>query len=319
MKELYPEFEALQIHQLDCGDGHQVYMEEAGNPQGIPVIFLHGGPGSGCKPSHRQYFDPGKYRIIIFDQRGAGRSEPHGLLQANTTQHLLADMEQIRELLGIEQWLLFGGSWGATLALLYAETYPQHVSGMILRGCFLARRRDLDWFTGTGAINVFPDYWQEFCDSFTVEDRSDLVAACHRAVLSQDATTRLTAAKAWADWAGRVVTYTLPEEECGDAIEDEGRMVRETALEMHYAVNRYFIAENQILDNIERLPAVPVMIIHGRRDMTCPLESSWLLHRALGQSSLKILRDSGHLSGEPAMIDALVSATDEMAELLGNS
>jgi proline iminopeptidase len=316
MKELYPEFEARHVHHLDCGDGHKVYMEEAGNPQGIPVIFLHGGPGSGCKPSHRQYFDPDKYRIIIFDQRGAGRSEPHGLLKANTTAHLLADMERMREMLEIEQWLLFGGSWGATLALLYAETYPQHVSGMILRGCFLARRRDLDWFTGTGAINVFPDYWHDFCNNFSVDEQSDLVVACHRGVSSTDANTRLATAKAWADWAGRVVTYTLPVEECDTPVEDEERMVRETALEMHYAVNRYFIDENQILANIKSIPEVPVMIVHGRRDMTCPVESSWLLHRAIKQSSLKILRDSGHLSGEPAMIDALVSATDEMAELL---
>jgi proline iminopeptidase len=283
---------------------------------------LHGGPGSGCNASHRRYFNPDKYHIILFDQRGAGRSMPHGHLEENTTPALIQDMEAIRIHLGIEKWLLFGGSWGSALALLYAEAYPHHVSGLILRGSFLARNRDLEWFTRQGAINIFPDYWQNFCDVFAKHEQADLISACYRALLGDDAAKRLAAAKAWADWGGRVVCNTQleaspsHEKDTSEKGEDIERLIRRAALEMHYAINHYFIADNQILNNIERIPQIPVTLIHGRRDMICPVESSWLLHQALPQSTVKILANTGHLLSEPTMIDALLSASDSMIDII---
>ncbi|MFT5549729.1 MAG: proline iminopeptidase [Candidatus Azotimanducaceae bacterium] len=322
MKQLYPELEPIAIHQLDRPGGHCIYVEQCGNPQGLPVIFLHGGPGSGCNANHRRYFNPDKYHIILFDQRGAGRSTPHGYLEQNTIQALVQDMDAIRTHLNIGQWLLFGGSWGSALALLYAETYPQHISGLILRGSFLARNRDLEWFIRQGAINIFPDYWQKFCDAFAKHEQDDLISACYQALLGNDADKRLAAAKAWANWGNRVVCNTQSEaspsheEDTKENAEDIEKLIRRAALEMHYAINHYFIADNQILNNIERIPQVPVTLIHGRRDMICPVESSWLLHQALPQSTFKILANTGHLLSEPAMIDALLSASDEMVNII---
>ena len=313
MQVIYPEISAYDQCLLSVNGGHAIYLEQSGNPEGLPVIFLHGGPGSGCNENHRRYFNPGKYRIIIFDQRGCHRSTPQGGIENNTTHDLIRDMEQIRNHLSIDKWLVFGGSWGATLGLLYAEAYPQHVTGMVLRGAFLARGVDLDWFVRAGVNRIFPDYWQDFSGIIPVAERGDLVAAYYMRVIEGDRATREKYARAWSQWAGRVVTYTLQ-----DAQEEEeiNTIINRVSIESHYARNRYFISENRILTDIKNIPEVPIIIIHGRRDLTCPLESSWLLHQALPESEFIIVKEAGHLAGEPLMIDALVSATDRMASLL---
>lgn len=315
METLYPEIDCYNSLQLDVGDGHRIYVEEAGRRDGIPVVFLHGGPGSGCNPNHRRYFDSDRYRVVIFDQRGCNRSSPAGCVEHNTTQYLLHDIEQIREHLGIEKWLAFGGSWGATLALLYAEAYPARVTGLVLRGSFLAREADLAWFVRHGANRIFPDYWNNFIHEIPEEERSDLVSAYHRRVHGTDRSTQEKFARLWSEWAGRVVTWNL-QNSAGDNEVDVNKMVHEVLIETHYAKNRYFIAENQILDNISKIPDVPIIMIHGRRDMTCTLETSWLLHCALPDAEFNIVPDGGHLAGEPPMTDALVTATNKMAAKL---
>ena len=314
MRELYLECEPISTHRLNTDDGHSVYFEVCGNSEGIPVIFLHGGPGSGCNENHRRYFNPDKYRIVIFDQRGCNRSGPRGSIENNSTQAILSDMEAMREELGIEKWLVFGGSWGATLALLYAEQYPQSVSGIVLRGSFLARQSDLDWFIRGGVERIFPDAWAAFNNVFNASDKG-AVDSVAEWVFSDDFDKQLQASKAWSQWAGRIVTasfladYTLE-------VSDEQRLIDETRIEMHYALNRYFISDNQILNNIHNIPDVPVKIIHGRRDLTCLPESSWLLKQAMPQAELEIIHDAGHLAGETSMVDALIRATDDMAEKL---
>lgn len=314
MHLLFPEIEAHASDCIDTGDGHTIYMEQAGNPDGIPVIFLHGGPGSGCNPNHRRYFNPDKYHIVIFDQRGCNRSSPQGNVVNNTTQHLLQDIESIRKLLKIEKWLVFGGSWGATLGLLYAEAHPDHVSGMILRGAFLARQSDLDWFAKRGASRIFPDYWDEFIKNIPPEERQDIISAYHQRLINKDDVIKEKFARSWSDWATRIVTWNLTEQK--NETEDIRTTVNQVSIETHYAFNRYFIRENQILDEISKIPDVPAVIIHGRKDLTCTLESSWSLHKSLPQSQLVIVPDAGHLAGEPAMVDALISATDRMTSLL---
>jgi proline iminopeptidase len=316
MRSLYPKIKPHHSY-VHAVDGHQIYFEESGDIKGIPVVFLHGGPGSGSSENHRRYFDPAKYRIINFDQRGCNRSIPNGLTENNTSQHLIADIESIREQLNIDNWVIFGGSWGATLGLLYAQAFPEKVCGMILRGSFLARKRDLDWFIYDGASRIFPDYWQNFIEIIPQEEREDLVNAYHKRVHGKNEKEKKEAAIAWSTWAGRIVTYLIsginPDNYKPENIE---RTVSEVLIETHYAKHRYFIAENQILDHIAKLPEVPIHIIHGRRDLTCTLESSWVLDQAIPGSKLVIVKEGGHLAGETAMIDALVSATDLVAEQL---
>lgn len=314
MKQLYPEIVPLHTYQLSAGDNHSIYVEECGNPAGIPVVFLHGGPGAGCNVNHRRYFNPDKYRIVIFDQRGTARSAALDCVEENTTQDLLSDMENIRQLLDIDQWLIFGGSWGATLGLLYAETWPERVLGMILRGTFLARQRDVDWFIHH-AGRILPQYWQQFTGFIPRTERDDLIAAYYRRVHGNDIPARNAAVRSWYNWSGRVVTYQLPEIAMLGETEID-KMVREVAIETHYARHNYFIEENQILDNLQRLPQVPIRIVHGRRDITCTLEASWTLSQALPQAELTCVNNGGHLASEPAMIDALITATDAMAEQL---
>jgi proline iminopeptidase len=316
MRSLYPKIKPQHSY-AHAVDGHQIYFEESGNIKGIPVVFLHGGPGSGSSENHRRYFDPVKYRIINFDQRGCNRSIPNGLTENNTSQHLIADIESIRKQLNIDTWVIFGGSWGATLGLLYAQAFPEKVCGMILRGSFLARKRDLDWFIYDGASRIFPDYWQNFIEIIPQEEREDLVNAYHKRVHGKNEKEKKEAAIAWSTWAGRIVTYLIsdinPDNYKPENIE---RTVSEVLIETHYAKHRYFIAENQILDDIAKLPEVPIHIIHGRRDLTCTLESSWVLDQAIPGSKLVIVKEGGHLAGETAMVDALVSATDLVAEQL---
>ena len=314
MRELYPDLRPGNTVMLDVGGPHRIYLEECGNPAGIPVIFLHGGPGKGCNERHRRYFNPKEYRIVIFDQRGSARSTPQGCIRENTTQDLISDMERIRTTLGIDRWLVYGGSWGAALGLLYAEQFPKRVTGMILRGTFLARKSDLDWFSGNGVGRLLPDYWEKFMESVPEQDRRNPVASYYSRVHGDDPADRLAAAKAWSEWSGRVVTYLMTEGSM-ESMPDE-QVLNEVSIETHYAEHGYFIEENQILRNIDRIPQIPVIIVHGRRDLTCTLSASWDLHRSLPQSELNIVPNGGHLAGEGVMIDALVGATDRMIDLL---
>ena len=318
MRELYAEIEPYNIFHLKVDDLHTLYVEECGSKDGIPVIFLHGGPGAGCNSNHRRYFDPGYYRIIIFDQRGTNRSMPRACVEKNTTRRLLDDIEAIRTHLALDQCLLFGGSWGATLALLYAQACPQQVAGIIVRGAFLARKRDLDWFiSAQGAGRIFPDFWQDFMEIIPEQERSDMALAYYRRLQSEDAHIRNAAVKAWASWSGRLVTYLLPGiEHKHFQLQDMQAATQEVTIETHYARHGYFIEENQILNNVHKLPTVPIHIIHGRRDLTCLLEASWDLHHALPESILTIVNDGGHLAGTASMVDALISATDGMIKRL---
>lgn len=315
MKTLYPDLEPYAVHRYPR-DLHRIYVEECGNPEGIPVLFLHGGPGSGCKPYHRCFFDPAKYRIILFDQRGAGRSTPQGELSHNTTADLLRDLEFLRQQLEVGRWLLFGGSWGATLALLYAQKHPSKVSGLILRGSFLGRRRDLDWFVGDGGVRrIYPEQWERLLAALPDTERADPLAALYQYVTGSDELARRRAAREWELWSSRVVL--------GDAFDParlnehvSAEVVNQARIELHYAVNGYFIEENAILEGCGAIAHLPTIIIHGRRDLVCPVESAWSLHRRLPESELRILPETGHIAGSEAMIDALVEATDAMAARL---
>jgi proline iminopeptidase len=323
---LYPEIEPFTTDILELDDGHSIYFEQSGNIKGLPIIFLHGGPGSGCNENHRRYFDPEKYRIIIFDQRGCHRSKPNGCIENNDTQKLLADIDSIRRKLGIDKLILFGGSWGATLALLYAEEYPQNVAAMVLRGTFLARQSDFDWFASddiNGVNRIFPDYWQEFLSIFDEAEREHCLEALHQRVFSDNKEIQLEAAKAWSLWAGRVVTHSLQLDEpyVLDEDDDNNKLIDDVKIEINYAKNKYFVKENQILDNLAAIPDVPITIVHGRKDLTCLPEASWSVQQALMNSNmtkptLNMVADGGHLAGEPAMVDALISATDQMASVL---
>ena len=315
MRTLYPPCDPRVAEHLDVGDGHQIYVERAGSPSGIPVVFLHGGPGSGCKPEHRQFFDPQQYNIVLIDQRGSGRSTPLGGAAANSTDHLICDLEHVREHCGIQRWLLFGGSWGAALALAYAEEFPERVLGMVLRGIFLARQCDIDWFFTDGANRLLPQQWQTFSEAVGRPRGQAMIDHLHDDVFSSDPVLVERTARAWEAWSGAVVTFSLAH--IGSGQSELKAAIAKTRIEMHYAKNRYFMGENQLLARAHRLPSVPVTIVHGARDLTCPAQSAWAVHAAIARSKLEILRTAGHLSGETPMIDALVRAADAMVEEVG--
>jgi proline iminopeptidase len=318
LRQLYPPLAAHTSVQLDVGDGHRLYVERCGTVGALPVVFLHGGPGSGCKADHRQFFAPQSYDVVLFDQRGSGRSVPYGGVEHNDTAALVADMERIREYFGIAQWVVFGGSWGATLALAYAEAHPERVLGMVLRGSFLARRRDMGWFAGDGANRLLPMQWQRFVENVGVTIDEDLISHLHHAVFSADKAIIERVARAWDAWSTAVVMFSL--ESGGDAGASElASAIAKCRIEMHYAAHHYFLDDNQLLRDAHRLPRVPTTIIHGARDLTCTAEAGWSLHRAISGSRLEILRTAGHLSSEAPMVDALVRAADEMAVALSGA
>ncbi len=313
MRSLYPATAPRRAEWLDVGDGHSIYVEEAGPLDGIPVVFLHGGPGSGCKPSHRQFFEPNRYRSFLFDQRGCGRSRPFGETRHNSTQALIADLEHIRVWAGIDAWVLFGGSWGAALALAYAETHPSRVLGLVLRGSFLARERDLDWFLHDGAARLLPQAWADFVES--VKEVGNSIPDLHAAVFGTDVARAEMIARAWGKWSTEVVMYAF-DQAPSEPPAPSDELMGKTKIELHYAFNRYFLEDNELLANAFKLPRVPMHIIHGQRDLTCAAEAAWAIHQAVPGSTLEILRTAGHLSGESAVQDALLRAADAMADRL---
>jgi proline iminopeptidase len=316
MHTFYPAIKPYQRHLIAVEAPHELYVDESGNPAGIPVLFVHGGPGAGCGKFDRRYFDPEIYRIVLFDQRGSGRSRPHAELQGNNTQNLLADMEVIRTALGIDKWVLFGGSWGSTLSLVYAQTYPERILGLILRGIYLCRPEDLLWFYQAGTSRLFPDYWEDFIHPIPLEERHDMMAAYYRHLTSDNQIQQMTAAKAWSLWEGRCATLR-PNQEVIDSFTETHRALSLARIEAHYFVNNAFLSENQILRNAYLLAGIRGVIVHGRYDVICPLDNAYLLHKAWPESELHIIREAGHSARELGIIDALIRATNEMAKSLG--
>ena len=313
MQLLYPEIKPYARHQLNVDETHTLYLEESGSADGIPVLFIHGGPGSGCGKYDRRFFNPQKYRIILFDQRGAGRSQPHAELEDNTTPQLIADIEKIRQFLNIDNWMLFGGSWGSTLALLYAQAFPDNVMGLILRGIFLAREKDLNWLYQAGADRIFPDYWQEFIKPIADEKRSNLVDAYYELLTGENELAKMAAAKAWSSWEARCATLR-PSNETLHTFTKPHRALSMARIEAHYFKHACFIEENQILRNMEKIESIPGIIIHGRYDMVCTLDNATELHHAWLNSELHIIRDAGHAATEQGNADALVKAANTMAQ-----
>lgn len=316
MKPLYPEISPYNTFFLETDSKHNVYVEESGSADGIPIIFLHGGPCSGTKPHHRQFFNPESYRIILMDQRGSGLSTPYGELENNSTQDLINDMELLREHLGIEKWVLFGGSWGGALALLYAQQHTEKVSAMIIRGIFLARQKDSDWFMDDGAGRIYPECWQNLVSSIPKQDRANLVQGLYDALNSDNELTQRRAAKAWATW-GAQVALGIDYQKEGEIEHASEEMVKQVRMELHYALNNYFISENQILKYCDKLTEIPTIIIHGRYDLVCPIEAAMSLHNALPEAQYIVLPDSGHVAKGEEMIDALIGATNNMIDIVG--
>lgn len=315
MQPLFPSIKNNSHFYLAVDDIHTLYVEESGNEEGLPVVFLHGGPGSGCEAFHRRFFDPEKYRIILFDQRGCGKSTPHAELKNNTTQDLIADMEKIREKLRIERWMVLGGSWGSTLALLYAEAYPERVSALIVRGIFLGRRQDIDWFYQQGASRIYPDYWQHFIEPIAEDKRDNLLEAYYELLTGGDEIAKSRAAKAWSRWEGMTANLK-PNTRVVDHFTDFHYALSIARIEAHYFINNNFLADNQIIVNAAQLAHIPGIIIHGRYDMICPLEQAFELHDAWQTAVLEVIPACGHAASEVAIIDALVKATDTMADVL---
>ena len=309
---LYPPIEPYASGHLETGDGHSVYWELCGNPQGKPAVFLHGGPGGGCGPDHRRLFDPAQYRVLLFDQRGCGRSRPHASLEANTTWHLVADIERLRTMLGVESWLVFGGSWGSTLALAYAESHPERVSALVLRGIFTLRRAELLWYYQEGASWLFPDKWERFLAPIPEAERGDLMAAYRKRLTGDDPAERLRAAKAWSLWEGETISL-LPNPAFSAQHDENDFALAFARIENHYFVHGGFLEEGHLLRDAHRLAAIPGVIVQGRYDVATPMRSAWDLHRAWPEAEFHLIPDAGHAYNEPGILDALIRATDRFA------
>jgi proline iminopeptidase len=315
MKEFFPEIEPYKTHRLKVSDIHELYIEEAGNPSGQPVVFLHGGPGAGLSDKYRRFFDPNHYRVILFDQRGSGKSTPHASLEKNTTWDLVEDIEKIRKFFSISRWLVFGGSWGSTLGLAYAEAHPQVVTGLILRGIFLCRPEEIDWFYQEGCDLIFPDLWEEFVSVIPPEERHEMIAAYYRRLTSPDPAISVPAARAWSMWEGSTV-HLLPNKETLDEFEEEHMAVSLARIECHYFINNcWFTEEDQLVRNAHKLRHIPAVIVHGRYDVVCPVKNAWDLHKAWPEADLKIIPDAGHAADEPGNLNALIEATEKFKGL----
>jgi proline iminopeptidase len=310
---LHPAIEPRRGGALDVGDGHRLYWEESGNPAGVPVVFLHGGPGAGASPVHRQFFDPGHYRIVVFDQRGAGRSAPLGSLEANTTPHLVADIERLRGHLGIERWIVFGGSWGSTLALAYAEHHPGRVLALVLRGIFLGRPSEIDWFLH-GIRHVFPEPWREFAEFIPAGERGDLLGAYHRRLVDPDPAVHLPAARRWSVYEGSCSTLAPNPALVADFASDRVALGL-ARIEAHYFVNRLFLPEGFLLDNVARVRHIPGVIVQGRYDAVCPAVTADDLHRAWPEAEYHVVSDAGHSAFEPGIRSRLVAAMERFKSI----
>ena len=309
-RSYYPEIEPYRSGRLQVSPLHELHYEECGNPEGAAALFVHGGPGGGTTSWHRRYFDPEHYRIVLFDQRGCGKSTPHASLEDNTTWHLVADIEQLRETLGIERWLVFGGSWGSTLALAYAQTHPGRVSALVLRGVFLLRPFELRWFYQEGASYLFPDAWETYLAEIPAAERNDLIAAYYRRLTSADREVRMSAARTWSRWEA-ATSKLYPDPQMVQNWGEEGFAEAFARIECHYFVNQGFLEHsNQLLDNVERIRSIPGVIVQGRYDVVCPMVSAWELHRRWPEAQLEIVPDAGHAASEPGIVDALIRATD---------
>ncbi len=309
-RTFYPEIEPNRTGRLKVSDLHEIYWEESGNPEGKPALFVHGGPGGGTDPKQRRFFDPEAYRIVLFDQRGCGKSTPHAELRENTTWNLVADMERLREHLGIDRWQVFGGSWGSTLALTYAETHPEHVTELVLRGIFMLRRKELHWFYQEGASAVFPDAWESYLAAIPEAERGNLMQAYYERLTSDDPAVRVAAARAWSIWEASTSFLLQDQGYIDHAGEDEFALAF-ARIECHYFMNGgFFEREDQLIEDVEKIRQIPSVIVQGRYDVVCPMMSAWELHRAWPEADLKIIPDAGHSAYEAGIVHELVSGTD---------
>jgi proline iminopeptidase len=315
MKTLYDPLETYDQGMLPVSSLHTIYYEQSGNPEGNPVVFLHGGPGGGTTPDYRRFFDPASYRIVVFDQRGSGASTPYACLEENTTWDLVADIEKLREHLGIERWVVFGGSWGSTLALAYAETHPERVKALVLRGIFLVRKPELEWFYQKGVDAVFPDFYEEYVRLIPLEERNDMMRAYYKRLTSEDEAERFAAARAWSIFEGST-SKLFPDQQLIDDFGSPEKAVALARIECHYFLNNcFFDSEDYLIENVGRIRHIPTVIVQGRYDMVCPMMSAWDLHRAFPEAELVIVPDAGHSAFEKGNTSALVEATDKFRNL----
>jgi proline iminopeptidase len=313
LRELYPPISPYNSGYLRVSDIHEIYFEESGNPRGKPAVFLHGGPGAGTDAKMRRFFDPKRYRIVLFDQRGSGKSRPHASLEQNTTWDLVADTERVREHLAIDRWLVFGGSWGSTLALAYAETHPDRVTELVLRGIFLLRRSELEWFyqNPEGAASLFPDLWEQYVAPIPEAERGDMMAAYYKRLTSPDSDVLRRASTAWSVWEGATSYLRMKSDYVKKFHEDAAYAAAFARIECHYFVNKGFLrTDNQLIENVGRIRQIPAVIVQGRYDIVCPARSAWHLHKAWPEAELKIVPDAGHSAFEVGITSELVMATD---------
>jgi proline iminopeptidase len=314
MKTLYEPIEPFDTGYLPVSDIHTLYYEQCGNPDGKPVVFLHGGPGGGIVPEYRRFFDPAAYRIVLFDQRGSGNSTPHANLEDNTTWHLVADIETLREHLKIESWQVFGGSWGSTLSLAYAQTHPERVRELVLRGIFLCRPKEIQWFYQEGASAIYPDVWEKYVQVIPEAERGDFLTAYHRRLTGTDEVVKLEAARAWSVWEGST-SKLFPDPNLIDHFDDPDFAIAFARIECHYFMNNaFFDTDNYLIENVDKIRHIPCIIVQGRYDVVCPMMSAWELHRAWPEAELQVIPDAGHSATEPGTISALVEATDKFRE-----
>lgn len=312
MRSLYPPIAPYDSGRLDVGDGHVIHYERVGTPGAKPAVFLHGGPGGGISPDHRRLFDPARYDVLLFDQRGCGRSTPHAGLDANTTWHLVADIERLRQRVGCERWLVFGGSWGSTLALAYAETHPQRVSELVLRGVYTVSRAELDWYYQFGVSEMYPDRWEAFVAPIPEAERSDMIAAYRQRLTGDDVAARIEAARAWSTWEGSTIKL-LPDAELAAGFGEDHFALAFARIENHYFTHGAWLDDGQLLRDAHRLHGIPGTIVHGRYDMPCPLRYAWALHKAWPEAAFHLVEGAGHAYDEPGILDRLIAATDAYA------
>lgn len=309
---LYPELHPYQQQFLQVDEHHRLYIEQSGNPDGIPVVFLHGGPGANCEPMHRRFFDPEKYRIILFDQRGCGQSLPHASLQDNTSQDLVSDLERIRAALEINKWVIFGGSWGSTLALLYSQAHPTNVLALVVRGIFLCRDEDVKWFYQQGTSALFPEYWEDFIAPVPESERGDMIQAYYKILTGEDDVAKMRAAEAWSIWEGRTACLQT-NDAVVDYFSDPYVALSVARIEAHYFANSSFLQPNQILNDAHKLKGIPGYIVHGRYDVICPAQQAWALQQVWPEAELNMIEDAGHAVSEPGITQRLVEIMDEVA------